>query len=849
MSEGGVATGRNPLLALKDLGQSIWLDDIRRSLLVSGGLERLVRDDGLAGMTSNPTIFEQAIDGTSEYDEEIERLASAGASTEDILWDLIVADIRAAADTLRPVFDATGGADGFVSVELPPELAHDSERSVQEGRRLWSLIDRPNLMVKVPGTAAGARAVERLTAAGVNVNVTLLFSLGQYERVARAYLAGGGGTASVASFFLSRIDTAVDARLPAELRGRVAIANAKLAYRRFGELFAGAPRRQRLLWASTSTKNPAFSDVLYLEELIGPETVNTVPPKTLDAFRDHGRAARTLDAGVDDAARLIAALPEHGIDLDAVCRQLQDDGVAAFQASWDKLKATLARKRDQAAGDAALYPATLARLQAEDVGRRLAARDTSLWAGRGGDALGWLDVPRAMQSQVADLNGFAEDVRAGGYRNVFLLGMGGSSLCPDVLRRTFGSAPGYPALTVLDTSDPVTILSAARAVDLNRVLFVVASKSGTTLEPDCLYRFFWDKKPDGRQFVAITDPGTPLDHEATERGFRRVFRNPSDIGGRYSALSYFGLVPAALMGLDVGELLARATAVERDAGVRLGAELGGAWEAGRDKVTFLTAPGMEALPDWLEQLLAESTGKQGKGLVPVAGEPLGPEGAYGDDRLFVAFDMGGVAAATPGGQPVVRLRLRDRYDLAAQFYLWELATATAGHVLGIDAFDQPNVQEAKDRTSELLEAGVPPLELIDPSRPADLARFVGSGSPGDYVAFMAYLPYRDATLAAASELRRRVRDRTRLATTFGYGPRFLHSTGQLHKGGSERALFVQITADDAEDAAIPGRSFTFATVKRAQALGDYRALKSRGRRVMHLHLDHDGLEEVLVAWR
>ena len=474
------------------------------------------------------------------------------------------------------------------------------------------------------------------------------------------------------------------------------------------------------------------------------------------------------------------------------------------------------------------------------------------------DRLGWLSVGEMMAPQVKSLTTFADEIRRE-FDRVVLCGMGGSSLAPEVLWRTFGRRTGYPALAVLDSTDPRAVTAALPGGDLERTLFLVSSKSGTTQETDCLYRYFWERAGGrGVQFVAITDPDTPLARLATERGFRRAFLNPKDIGGRYSALSYFGLVPAALIGIDVGQLLHRAhrmaeacaawVPARQNPAAWLGAVLAEAALAGRNKATFVLSPGIGSFGLWVEQLIAESTGKEGKGLLPVAEEPLGPPEVYGRDRLFVVLTLAGeqgaddateprLGALMAAGHPVVRLALEDRYDLGQEFFRWEFATAVAGAILGINAFDQPNVAESKQNTKDVLAGKQPPAPPAPPATAPELERFLAAVRPGDYLALMAYLPPTPQNDRRLEAVRARLRDRLKVATTLGYGPRFLHSTGQLHKGGLPVGHFLQITERPDQDVPIPGMPYAFGQLEAAQAEGDLRALRGRGRPAVRI----DGL--------
>jgi transaldolase / glucose-6-phosphate isomerase len=899
----------SPIQELRELGQSLWLDNIRRQLITSGELARL-REEGISGVTSNPTIFEKAVSGSTDYNEALVREVAAGHDAEHILWELMLEDIRAAADVFRPVYDTTGGADGYVSIEVSPRLAMDTEGTVAMARDLFQRADRPNVMVKIPGTKPGLPAIRRMLGEGVNINVTLIFSTERYDEVVDAFMSGlqdlksSGGdpskVGSVASFFVSRVDTKIDKLLDAKIEaatspadkerlarllGKAGIANSKVAYEHWKQLHSGprwetlraaGARPQRCLWASTSTKDPRYPDTMYIEELIGPDTVDTVPPSTLAAFREHGEVRRSLDADMPSAHRSLDELAQVGISLRDVTQQLETEGVELFDKSFASLIETI----DKAASDiragkgprqwhslGTLQPIVdqaVAKLQAEDAPRRVWSRDDSFWVPgtEPGKWMGWLSVPEKMLESADRFEALAQDGRE--YSDVVQLGMGGSSLCPDVFRNTFGHVPGYPRLHVLDTTDPATILALRDQVDIARTLFIVASKSGGTTETLSHMAYFWEEvrktgtQNPGHQFAAITDPGSPLERIAAERGFRWTFLNPTDIGGRYSALSYFGLVPGALMGIDVRELLERAqemasscdasVPVEQNPGIWLGAVMGALANRGRNKVTLLMSPRVATFGYWLEQLLAESTGKQGKGIVPVEGEPIGRPEAYGPDRLFVHVRVDddpadeAALALEQAGQPVVTLTMRDQLDLGGEFLRWELATGVAGSLLGINPFDQPNVQESKDNTKRVLAEFVaggklPEAAAVPAARAGQaVADLLGHARDGSYFAIMAYTTSTEASTHALRQIRASVRDGGRLATTAGYGPRFLHSTGQLHKGGPPVGLFLQIVQQDARDVPVPGEPYGFSTLKQAQALGDLRSLESRNYPVVRVDL-------------
>ena len=864
------------------LGQSVWLDYISRAILDNGELARMVSEGWVTGLTSNPSIFEKAIAGSNDYDAELRTLAESGVSDPyEAFVGLAKDDIGRAADLLLPVYEASGWGDGFVSLEIPPGIEATVEGIVAEAKRLFALIGRPNLMVKVPSTPEGISALPTLIAAGVNVNMTLLFAVEVYEQVAAAYIAGLerrleaglplGGVASVASFFVSRLDTAVDGQLPAgsPLRGKAAVGNARRAYGRFQQIFSGprweklataGAKVQRPLWASTGTKDPAYSDILYVEELVAPHTVNTLPEPTLRALLDHGNVRPTIVDGLAQSDRHLAELASVGIDLRAVTGKLLVDGLAAFDKDFrkmlDRIGAALATARigETRASMGALAPVVDTRLAAmakDDVVGRIWAIDHTVWKPDPAEItnrLGWLRVADEMRANVPALRDFATRAIADGFKHVLLLGMGGSSLAPEVMQATFGTARGFLDLHVLDTTDPVQIRETEAGLDLGKTLFIVASKSGGTIETMSQFAYFWSKQPEGRQYVAITDPGSSLERLARDHAFREVFLNPPEIGGRYSALSYFGLVPAALIGVDLDRLLGRANEMARacDAGVPvaenpgavLGAMLGEAAVAGRDKLTLILPGELSTLGVWIEQLVAESTGKEGCGILPVEGEALGPALEYGNDRIFVAIgDHAGLDALEAAGHPVVRLPYNDPYQLGAEFFRWEFATAVACHVLGVNPFDQPNVQDAKDSSGRIL-AGEPVS-----AQPGPLSGVLASLKPGDYVAITAYLPRNKETADELAALREQLRARFKVAVTTGYGPRFLHSTGQLHKGGPNSAVVIQVVTEDREDLAIPGKPYTFGQLKAAQALGDLAALTSRGRRVARVTLSElrDGL--------
>ena len=884
------ATEINPRLkALTEAGVSVWLDQIRRTLVEGGELARLVAEESLRGVTANPSIFEKAILGSDDYDEELEELAREKVEPQAIYERLAIRDVREAADVLLEVHRRTGGRDGFVSLEVAPELAHDTEGTLEQVRSYWKRIDRPNALIKIPGTPEGVPAIEQAIYEGINVNVTLLFAVAAYEQVAGAYIRGlerrleegkAVDVRSVASFFVSRVDTAVDRRLEQagrqELAGTAAVANARAAYRRFKEIFTGKRWKrleeagaavQRPLWASTGTKNPAYSDTKYVDELIAPHTVNTMPLQTLLAVADHGQVtAGTAELDPQDDLR---ALAEAGIDLDEVTDQLLVDGVEQFDDAMNQLLAGIDEHRGavvtgrpptiQAAIPGELQPALGARVKRaleETVAQRVWRHDPSLWGGPGvpeiTDRLGWLTVSEPMLESAPELHRFADQIRAEGFTDAVLLGMGGSSLGPEVIRRSFGDLQSGLKLHVLDSTHPDVVLGVQDAVDLERTLFIVSSKSGGTVETISHYRYFSSLcRPE--QFVVVTDPGSSLERIAREDGLRHTFLNPPEIGGRYSVLSLFGLVPAVLMGVAIEALLHRCQVAEQNcahydssesnSGLWLGAALGELARQGRDKLTFFVSPPIESFGLWVEQLVAESTGKQGRGILPVADEPLGPPEVYGPDRVFVYLRNtegasqevdDAVQRLAGAGHPTLTLATHGAPDLGRIFFLAEFAVAVAGWAVEINPFDQPNVQEAKDKTAKVLDSGsIPEIEEASDAQLRDL--FSGA-QPPHYVAIEGYLPYSDALTAPVAELRTAIRKATKAAVTFGYGPRFQHSTGQLHKGGPPTGRFLQLVSDGRRDAEIPGAGYTFGTLIAAQAAGEIQTLRSHGLRAERVRL-------------
>ena len=905
-----------PIEKLTSLGQSLWLDNIQRRQLENGELKAMIERGDIRGMTSNPSIFNHAISKSTDYDSALMPLAWAGWDAEKIFWELAIEDIRAACDLFSPLYEETNGGDGYVSIEVSPTIAHNTEATTAQAQQLWARVARPNLMVKIPATKEGIPAIRRAIAVGVNVNITLIFSLKRYAEVMEAYLAGledhfaAGHSidhiASVASFFVSRVDTKIDPQLSegSPLRGQAAVANAKLAYGEFLKTFAGrrwenlkvkGARAQRPLWASTSTKNPAYPDLLYVDHLIGPETVNTIPPATLDAFRDHGVATMTLMKDLDKAHEAMAQLEAAGISMDLVTQELEEEGVKAFADAFAQLLATIDERRKNAASAlgplAASVSKRISQLQADSVPARLWNHDPTLWTkDPAGQAevkirMGWMDSPDKARQRLKEYQTFAKEIHGEKIDRVLVLGMGGSSLTAEVFSALLAAAniDAPLSLAILDSTDPGQVAKAAQDYPPDKSLYIVASKSGGTAEVMAAFDYFWKLcKKDGSHFIVTTDPGTSLEALAHKRGFRKIFSADPMVGGRYSALTDFGLVPAALLGMDLNRLLDKADWMKRQCGehvpaarnpgLALGAVLGESALAGRDKLTILSDPPLSAFAGWIEQIVAESSGKNGKGILPVPLEPIGEAKVYGTDRLFVYLRQTGeldamIKSLREAGHPVLDFALANPYDVGAEMYRWEIATVTACSIIGVNAFDQPNVESSKKITKAKiaeyqkkgkLREGKPawkkdgvmvfaPSSVSGASLKTILNGFLKKAKPNGYVAINAYLPRNAEMTDTLQKLRVAVRARTGNAVTAGFGPRFQHSTGQFHKGGPKNALFIQITVEADKDINIPTEGLSFGTLIRAQALGDYEALIEAKRKVLRVHLPSAKDIALLVA--
>lgn len=911
---------------INQVGQSLWYDNIQRLLLLDGTIERLITAGKIKGITSNPTIFQKAISESRVYDESLKPMAWAGLNSETIFWEMAVEDIQKAAELFLPVYLKTEGRDGFVSLEVNPLYAYDTQLTLEDARRLWNKVARKNLMIKIPATKEGLPAIRSAISEGINVNVTLIFSLERYREVMEAYINGledrqkqeepVDTIASVASFFVSRVDTKIDGILDemvksgkisrgeyGKLAGKAAIANGKLAYRAFKEIFHGerfdhlkksGAQVQRPLWASTSTKNPAYRDTVYVEELMGPETVNTVPPATLAAFFDHGQVIDRLSGNLEDETRIFTHLKDLGISIETITRELEEEGVKAFSNSYRALLDSVELRRKDAVaevGELAIpIREAIARLENLDFSHRFHAKDPSLWtqdpAGQEEicNRMNWIHAPADGLEKIDEFSDLSSQLREQGFTDAVLLGMGGSSLAPEVLATVNAydqsrSANGL-GLTILDSTDPQQVAAIEEQHSLEKTVFLVASKSGTTGEINALMDYFWYRVEQtrgnnpGRQFIAITDPGTKLDNLARSRNFNRVINADPKVGGRNSALTAFGLAPAAICGVNVEHLLENAQhmaelslpdkPLSNNPGMALGVILGAAAQKGRDKVTLIADGEWKAFGDWLEQLIAESSGKENKGIVPISKEPELKAQEYRKDRLYIYLEKDGekrqfAQDLLNAGHPVLTFAVSNTYDLGSQFYMWEVAVATACAIIGVNSFDQPDVQDAKTRTLRALDqyrvTGKPVERAFDHEidgikiytninadgkNPTSIFSFltglIQKQDRAEYIAVNAFLPRNQENENTLQVLRKKLLQQFKLATTLGFGPRYLHSTGQLHKGGPDTGIFVMITSKRSMDIDIPAQSMSFGVMQRAQALGDLEALEAKGRKVIWLDL-------------
>lgn len=924
----------NPIKQARRLGQAFWLDNLTRRLVREGDLKRRISEHAITGVTSNPAIFHQAIGSSDEYDDDIRRLVHEGRTIPEIYESLVVDDVQRACDLLRPVFLESDGTDGFVSLEVPPRLSQVGPDTLAEVKRLWSLVDRPNVMIKIPGTSSALPVLESAVHLGINTNITLLFSPERFRKFLEAFMAGQEKrlsegqsvrpVASVASFFVSRVDTRVDSLLGlrwaqsadmnhrirlARLFGKSGVANARLAYREFLDarrstrwqsLERRGARAPRLVWASTSQKDPLLSPLLYAESLLGPETIITATEKTLDLFAARGRVRIGLDEkGLAEAAAVVRELEEVGIDLAAVSDDLQQEGIKKFIEPFDRLMLALCEKRAQFIGKKAnvqdvgqvrLVNPALTALSARRFSERLFARDGSLWASdlesvkKVENGLGWVDSHNQFRARVDEIREFADGVRRDGFKHVVILGTGSNTAPAQIASGTFGSTRGWPDILVLDNTDPAAIRGVESQIDVAKTFFLVVGKSGTNLETSSLYKYFYDRllllglPALGTRFAAITDSQSWLAREAVAKKFRQSYLNPPNLTSPFAALSYLGLVPMAMLGLDIQAVLDRARSFAISAGpgvpepnnaaLQLGASLALLAKNGRDKLTFVLSPNISGFAEWAEHLLVHTTSKEGTGIVPVVGEALGTPRAYGNDRLFLHMIHRGsakrseakrVAVLEKAGHPVIRIALPDRMGLAEEYVRWQLASVCAGLLLGVNPFGDPSEGEGRKSTEDLLrhwatdrrfpkekpaaETGsvraYGPVARKAGSVDAAVSDFLRETPKNGFIGILAFFRRTAARDRALADFRAALADRFGVATTLAHGPRFLHTTAPLYKCGPENGSALMLTTEEDRDLPIPGHDYGFGVLHEAQALGELQAIRNRGRRVLRLHFKGD----------
>lgn len=917
---------------LHQLNQSIWFDNIDRNLIKNGWLRDQIEKEVIFGLTSNPSIFKKAITTGNGYSMDIQSMSWAGLDTKSIYEQLVIEDIRGVSDLLYPTYEATKQVDGYVSLEVDPVLANNNELTIKEAKRLWNLVDRKNLMIKVPATSAGIPAIKELIASGINVNVTLIFSVNRYLEVIDAYFSGLeerirnnlpiNQIHSVASFFVSRLDVKIESKLAEIIQsgkvkenevqpylGKLGILNALYAYEEFNisknterykKIAEKGGNFQRPLWASTGTKNANYSDVLYVEGLLLPYTVNTVPPKTLTAFLDHGKCdVVDYSEGKSEFEIIENKLDNFGVNFEEVWIELEEEGVVAFNSAQDDLFEAIDKQHDyfqrSLGGLGAQIEERIEALKFEGFSKKFFAPDAALWAIEPSEVdevlhrLGWIDAPILNRAIIEEADKLLKNLIKDGFTHALVLGMGGSSLAPEVFSKIFRdgetSAKRGLTLSILDSTDPIQIDEKIHEIPIGKTLFIISSKSGTTAEVKALLAYFWelvegvDEHSPGKHFIVITDPGTPLEKLGREKKFRKVFKADPDVGGRYSALIAFGIVPAVLAGIDGHRLLnaadhmrikcSQSSPIEKNPGFVLGSVIAEAYFNDRDKVTILTDPIYSVFGSWLEQLIAESSGKSGKGILPIDREPIVPTANYSNDRVFYYLRSSGkldglVDTLVNLKHPVIVSHLADKFDLAAEIYKWEIAIAAACSFIQVNPFNQPNVQESKSITHGMISAykqnpileernlifsnnkysvyGKMEIEKKEKVIKEIIEEFLTINA-GEYISINAFLPRIEAYENVLQQLRKHLLYTYSVPVTLGFGPRFLHSTGQLHKGGKNNGLFLIISQNTPIDFTIPGERMNFSILEKAQALGDMQALEQNNRRVLRIHIKQKTLLE------
>lgn len=912
--EDGTFELKNNSMRLFESGQSIWLDYIRRGLIKNGKLAKDIERGLIRGVTSNPSIFRKAITDSQDYENALIPMALANVDPEYIFTQLTVEDIRNAADLFRDLYISSQGNDGFVSLEVSPLYAHDPEETLVQAKSIWKAVNRPNLMIKIPVTKEIFPVITELTASGINLNLTLLFSPERYEQAAEAYIAGlrqrveKGETIdkirSVASIFVSRVDTKIDSMLAEtgvstrNLQGKAAIRNAQKIYNRslmifndenFGDIRERGGNVQRVLWASTSVKNKLFKQTYYVDALVGENTVNTVPPSTLDALLKSCETKPSLPAPEDEIETFFVSLQNAGINIDAVYAQLEDEGIAAFITDYnttlDSVRSRCEGIRKNMGQLQNVIEESFQKFDRDSVMRRIFSKDPTVWTFNTQsypeirNRLGWLDTYKTTESDITDYIALRNELKKEGISQIILIGTGGTSIAPEVIARIFENETDIK-IKVIDSTDPVEIAAVRKEYDPKSTLFIVSGKSGNAVEIHALMDYFFAQTKEilkdkaGSRFIAITDSGSVLEKTASELGFRHIFHTDSSVGGRFSALTAFGIIPAILMGLDhhiisqkVAEMMKNCSPslpAHRNEGAALGTFIGTAAISGKDKLTIIADPAFSSFGSWLELLIAESTGKEGKGIVPVDLEPELEDKLYANDRFFVYINHDNtyrdrIQKLQEEGYPVYEIAVDDEYDLFSEFYRWEIAVSVACSILYVNPFDQPDVLDGKICTSakinEFHENGalkepVPvwedeQTEVSTREEFGDLSqcrnyneiitRFISKAKSGkDYIAVNAYMSPSEESIVWLQQLRRTIMQCTNCATIIGFGPRFLHSTDQLFKGGQNNGFFIQVVTDHSDDILIPNENMSFKLLERAQALGNFESLIEKGRHVIRI---------------
>lgn len=913
------------LRELNQRGHAPWLHYLRRSFIESGELSGMI-DEGIKGVTVDLSVIGQVIACSSDYDHILSHLQAEGVLLDDLPRALLVDDVQRAATILNPIYESSDRLDGYVSLPIDPALAQETTETVAAVRHLLADINAPNVMVEIPATEAGIVAIEALTHDGVCVNATHIFSLATYERVAQAYLAGLSAymrthsiwrrwPTSVATLAISSLDSVYDELLAPldrlDLQGETGIALAQQVYGRYKAVFSGpvwekmaakGAHPQRPLWADLRPRDFRFKETHYTDALLAPHCVSSLSPGVLNAVRGEGIHSITLLLQGKWAQEHLAELSALGLD-EAAEKRLAADSVAHLTHDFKLLRDSVRGKREQLEDNWQRLESELGRhgtavnqalsqMCDDRVMCRIWQHDHTVWQPEGmeiRDRLGWMHLVPVMREQVGRLQQLTESLLADGFTQAVLLGMGGSGLAPQLFADTFNQAalpprPGLPArphlqLDVLTNTDPGTILALAERIDPARTIFIVASKSGRTVETMAAFNYFYNRviaavgeEQAGGHFLAITDAGSPLAEIAASHQFRHCFINAANLTGRFGSLSFIGLVPAVLAGVNMELIFDRAQGMACNAhgcncplegdnyAAQLGTMLGVLAQAGLDKLTIINSPALEGFADWVEQLVAESTGKDGVGIVPVVGEPVGKPGVYGPDRLFVYLRLEGddsqdtaVSELKAASFPVITIHWRDLADLGGQFILWQMATAVAAHHLGVNPFSQPQTAAVKADSLALAERVKAEGELAMPDDELNLAesaalhKFLERARAGDYIALQAFTPRTKAIDVALKTLRVGLRDRYQLATLVGYGPRCLHTTGQLLKGGRRNGLIVQLIGNVVLDVLIPDiagkpdASLTFGMLKELQAEAEAQVLRRGRRRLARFHLGADAL--------